>query len=156
MRISWKWFAGYRSAGGCEKRRNGILLTLAADALADQLAKPTFAYVAELIVMVCFLADHEAPAVVTSVKPFGRGIRGPACAINSYPRAHLDKRASLRKLRRILVFHAHQRGPLIVLENVDRAYRNLISRFSLSDRPPLSGGQDERHHQEGREPYRDC
>ena len=127
------------------------LLRLTANVLADQLAKPAFRRLTELIVVGCLLADYESPAVVATVKPFCRGIRHAACTIESHPRAHLDKWTTLGKLRRILILHTHQRRSLIILEDAHRADRNLISCFGLSDRLPLSGGTDKRHHQDGRE-----
>lgn len=141
--------------GVVKNSETGSLLRFVADVLADQLPKPAFGWLAELIVVVRLLADYEAPAVVPSVKPFGRGIRRPAGAIDSHPRPHLNEWATLRKLRRILVLDPHQRRPLIVLEYPDRADGHFVSRFRLSDHPPLSSGQDERNHQDGRERYRE-
>lgn len=154
-RVGWKWFTGYRGAGGCEKRWKEFLLRLAADALTDQLAKPALWCLAELVVVVRLLADYETPAAVPGIKPLGRGIGDAVRTVKPHPRAHLDKRTTLGKLSRILVFHAHQRRSLIVLEYADRADRNLVSRFGLSNGLPLSGGPDEGNQQDSRHRYRE-
>jgi hypothetical protein len=140
---------------GCEKLWKEFLLGLAADALTDQLAKPTLGCLAELIVVIRLLADYEAPATVPGIKPLGGGIRDAVSTVKPHPRTHLDKRTTLRELCRILVFHPHQRGSLVVLEYPDRADRNLVPRFGLSNGLPLSGGPDERNHQDGRQRYRE-
>ena len=134
----------------CEKLWERVLLHLAADVLTYQIAKPAFRCLTELVVAIRFLAHHEPSTVVAGIEPLrGRGSHSTR-AIKSHPRAHLDKRTTLGKLRRILILHTHQRGPLIVFEYAHRADRNLISCFGLSNRLPLSGGTDEGHHQDGR------
>jgi len=60
--------------------------------IVHQLGKAAFGALAELVVMRGFLADYEASASITRVKPDGCGRRCSAAAIEAYPRAHLDER----------------------------------------------------------------
>lgn len=131
------------------------LLRLAADLVQNQIAEAAFGGLAEVVVAGGFFAYHRAPAAIAAIEPL-RGRSGYSVrAVESHSRAHLYKRTTLRKLRWILVLHPHQRRPLIVLEYPDRAHRNGVSRFRLSDRLPFSSSPDECHEQDGRERYRE-
>jgi len=95
--------------------------------------------------MTRLLADHVAPAVIFCIEPLGGGNSHAATAIKLYASAHLDKWATLRQRRWFLVFDAHQRRALIVLQYAHRAHRNFVASFRLSDRLPISGGTNQLH-----------
>ena len=80
--------------------------------------------------------------MVARVKPFsGRG-GGAAGAVKAHARAHLNERSALRKLGRLVVFHAHQGNALIVFQDAHGAHGNSIAGVSLPDRTPVSGGEN--------------
>jgi hypothetical protein len=121
------------------------LLRLAAHTLADQIDEAALGRFAKLIVIFRFLADNETTAVVTAVEPFRCGSGETVGAVKPDSRAHFDKRSALRQLRRLFEFPTHQSRSLIILENTDRAHRDFVAGFGLSDRAPVSGSQKEAH-----------
>ncbi len=131
-----------------------FLLCLA-DVLADQVDKAAFRRFSELVIMRRFLAHHEPSTMVAGIEPLGRGAGNSIVAIETNSSAHLDEGAALRKLRRVFVFDANQRGPLIVFEYPDGADGNLVAGLGLADRAPFSSGSDKRHHQDGCERHRE-
>ena len=126
---------------------------MAADAPADQGDEPAFGILAELIVVSCFFADDEPSAAVAGIKPFRRRGGGPVGAVEAHARAHFDERPALRKFCRFLEFNANQGDALIVLENANGADRYLVASFSLADRAPVSGGEDDQADHQHRRQY---
>ncbi len=126
------------------------LLGLAAHTIRYQIREATFRGLAKLIIMRRLLADHIPATAVPGVEP-DRSRRGRSgAAVEAHPRPHLDKRAALRQLRLLFVFHSHQRAALIVLQHTDRAHGNPVASSGLADDAPLSRRKKQTRRQDWR------
>ena len=89
--------------------------------------------------------------MIAGVEPLRRRASRAAGAIEPNPRAHLYKRTALGELCRLFILYPHESRPLIVLQDADRADRDFISGFRLSDGLPLSGSTDQGNDEYGRD-----
>ena len=101
-------------------RRLTSLPGLLADVLADQVSEAAFGAFAESVVVRGFLADHEASAVIAGVEPFRAGSGGAIRTVEANAGAHFYKGSAL-KIGWGFVLDAHERSPLIVLQDVNGA-----------------------------------
>jgi len=128
------------------------LLVLTANAFADHGDKAAFGILAELVVMRGLFTDDDAPALVAGIEPLARGGGSAASAVEAHARAHFNKGSALRKFCRLLILHADQCDPLIILQNAHGTYRHFVASVSLADGPPVSGREnDQADHEHGRQ-----
>jgi hypothetical protein len=129
----------------------GDLLARTADVAAYQLEKAALRCLSKLIVAARLLADNEPSTAVAGVKPFGRGSRLSASAVESNARPHLYERSTLWKLYRSVIFHPHQRRSLVILQNAHRTDVHLVPSLSLADGAPIPRSKDEADDENRRE-----
>ena len=129
------------------------LLVLGAHTLADHSDEAAFRVLAELFVMRGFFAHDKAPAVIARIEPLTRRGGGAAGAVEAHARPHFNKGSALWKFCRLLVLHADEGDPLIVLENAHGTYRHFVAGVSLADGPPVSGRENDQADHEHRRQY---
>src|SRR5580704_10094753 len=123
-------------------------LLLAADKIPGDATEVALGHLAELVIVVSLLADHELAAMIAGVEPLRvrNDARRSAVAgtVEADPGAQLHKGTSLRQFGGFLVLDPDPGRPQAVLLGSDRADQNLIAAGGGADLPPVA--RSERNH----------